>query len=229
MTNIIWIAVGQVAPRRLFVLLSGIALVLAALSVYGNYLAYVPSHGIFTGNAFHHVFTLDGERRVPTLFSCVLILINAALLTLIACVAIAKQHRYGAHWLILAAVFFYLALDEGSKIHEEALDFLIPILGIEFLHFWVIPASLIMLCFAALYWPFLRALPAATRTLFMASALVYLGGALGMEALGGIYAELHGKDNFPYLLLANLEEFAEMMGMILFGYTLLRHLQGMRA
>jgi hypothetical protein len=223
MTTMLFLA-GQVAPRRLFVLLSCIALSLTALSVYGCYTAHVPSGGAFHENALYHLFNLDGERPVPTLFSCMLILINAVLLALIASVVIARRQRFALFWLTLAAIFVYLAIDEGSKIHEEALDFLIPLLGIHFLHFWVIPASVIMLGFVALYWPFVRALPPATRTLFIVSGIVYLSGALGLEAIGGVYAEAHGKANFPYLLLANVEETAEMMGMILFSYALLRHL-----
>lgn len=215
---------GQVAPRRLFLILCGIALCLTGFSVYGCYGAYVPSGGVFHNNALYEIFNLDGERRIPTLFSCTLILINAALLALIASIVIARRQRFALYWLALSAIFVYLAVDEGSKIHEEALDFLIPILGIHFLHFWVIPASVIMLGFAVLFWPFVRALPPTMRALFILSGIVYLGGALGMEAIGGIYAEAHGKANFSYLMLANVEEFAEMVGMILFGYSLLKHL-----
>jgi hypothetical protein len=138
--------------------------------------------------------------------------------------ATARRH-FALHWLLLAAIFGYLAIDEGTKIHEEALDFLIPVLGIHFLHFWVIPASVIMLGFVAAYWRFLWALPPSTARLFILAGSIYVGGAIGMETLGGLYAEAHGKANFKYLLLADTEEILEMMGMIVFTYTLLGHLQ----
>ncbi len=74
---------------------------------------------------------------------------------------------------------------------------------------------------AAAYLKFLFALPGATRRWLVLAVLIYLGGALGMEALGGTYSGLHGIKNLPYNVYVTIEEFMEMSGLILVFYTLL--------
>jgi len=127
---------------------------------------------------------------------------------------------YIKSWCFLSLVFVYLSVDEGTKIHVESLDFISPLIGIEFLHFWVIPASFIMLVFVLSYGRFLLYLAPEFRALFIASGAIYVGGAIGIETIGGLYAENHGKGNLIYQLIADIEEICEMMGIVLFIYTL---------
>ena len=56
-------------------------------------------------------------------------------------------------------------------------------------------------------------------------AVVYVGGALGVEMIGGAYVEEHGIWNFNTILLVNLEEVMEMYGASLFIYFLLESLK----
>jgi hypothetical protein len=210
-----------VRPGFLVAFLGSTAVALAALSLIGQYEYFmaIPAEDGF----LYRIFGLDGERPTPTTFSALLLLGNAMLLLGIA---IGEARRDGHHprlWFLLSLVFVYLAIDEAVRIHETALDFLIPVLGIEFLHFWVIPASAIMLVLLGVYWRFLCDLPPGTRRLVLLSAAIYLGGALGMETVGGLYAERFGKDNFEYQLMVDVEELAEMLGMVVFAGALLAY------
>ena len=67
-------------------------------------------------------------------------------------------------------------------------------------------------------------LPVATRLGFIVSGPLFIGGALGFELVGGRYAELHGRDNLTYNMIATMEESLEMAGVIGFIYALLKYL-----
>jgi predicted permease len=91
-----------------------------------------------------------------------------------------------------------------------------------FLHsLWVIPGTIFVLIFAQRYWKFTLHLPKRSRYHFTLAAMLYIGGALGMEMVGSYYAELEGQQHLTYALLTSLEEAMEMMGTVAFIYGLL--------
>jgi hypothetical protein len=90
---------------------------------------------------------------------------------------------------------------------------------------WVIPALALVAFLAVVYGPLFLRLPADLRWNFIAAAVVFLAGTLGMEMLGGAYVQRHGPDHFAYALLANTEEFLELLGQILFIKALLALLE----
>ena len=61
--------------------------------------------------------------------------------------------------------------------------------------------------------------------LIFLSALLFLGGALGFELLGGRQAEMHGMDNWLYTFYATVEESLEMSGLILLIFALMSYIQ----
>lgn len=207
-----------IKPHSILIMLMCIIGSLATLSLIGQYLRFGIEHG--GKNLLDYYFNLDGERPIPTLFSSLLIFLNAILLALIFAYSDISKDRYKYYWLVLAGIFLYLAIDEEIGIHEVAFDFLIPVTGIDFMHFWIIPASLLMLALAASYWNFVFSLSNPFKILVIVSGLVYIGGAMGVEGLGGLYAQQHGKANLPYMMLSDIEETCEMMGMSIFLYTL---------
>ena len=69
-------------------------------------------------------------------------------------------------------------------------------------------------------------LPAKTRFTFLAAAIIYLGGAIGFELIGGRYAELHGSHNLSYNMISTVEESLEMAGVIIFIRALLQYIAG---
>ena len=53
---------------------------------------------------------------------------------------------------------------------------------------------------------------------------IYIGGAIGMEMLGGYFVEVYGQKSFVYFLISTIEEFLEMFGIAVFIYALLSYI-----
>lgn len=81
-----------------------------------------------------------------------------------------------------------------------------------------------ILILALFFLGFLLRLPSCTRRFFLGAGAIYLGGAIGVEMIGGYYAEVYGFDSLEYQLIAHAEESLEMAGIIVFIYALLRYL-----
>ena len=71
---------------------------------------------------------------------------------------------------------------------------------------------------------FLLSLPRKTATIFVASGLTFISGAIGLEMLGGMLAESQGIENLAYLSTSFFEELLEMLGIIGFIYGLLQYI-----
>lgn len=94
------------------------------------------------------------------------------------------------------------------------------------LHFgWVIPGAVVVALIGLFYLPFLLALPSRSRLMFFGAGLLYVGGALGMEVVGGKLLTLYGEESFPYQLAYCIEEIMEILGATLFAASLLGHLK----
>lgn len=169
-------------------------------------------------------FNLDREMNFPTWYSALMLAFCALLLTAISTGKNIQHDCYYRHWKLLSIFFWLLAIDEVLSIHEILiLPDLAKALNLPwFLHsMWVIPGAIAVLIFAQQYWKFTLHLPKRSRYHFTLAAILYIGGALGMEMLGSYYAELEGQQHLTYALLANLEEVMEMMGTVVFIYGLL--------
>lgn len=76
------------------------------------------------------------------------------------------------------------------------------------------------------YGRFLLRLPQSYRRLFLASAGIYISGAIGMEMAGGYYVDNHYHWNPAiWLVLTTIEEGLEMLGTLTFAYALLTYIQ----
>jgi hypothetical protein len=117
----------------------------------------------------------------------------------------------------------YVSLDEAAEIHEH-LGGHLDTSGLLYFD-WVIPAAIILAILAAVYLPFLRALPRATRNRLVVAAAVYLAGALVMELPLGWWTERAGAENLGYAAIDWLEETMEMVGASLALVALVAHRQ----
>jgi hypothetical protein len=90
---------------------------------------------------------------------------------------------------------------------------------------WAAPAGIFSLIGLAAFIPFIRSFPLTLSGLLVLSALIFLGGAVGFEMIGGSVAEVEGIESFRYRILTNLEEGLEMAGILVFIYVLLCHLK----
>ena len=173
------------------------------------------------------MFDLDQENNIPTFYSSSLLLLCSGLIAIIAVFKKRQRDSFARQWVILAIIMLYLSVDEASSIHE-----LLSLVTNRFIdargflyHSWVIPGAAFVAVFSALYWRFVWHLPVRTRCLFLASAFVYLTGALVLELWGGRQNHLHGRNNMTYGMFVMLEEGLEMTGAIMFAYALLDYMR----
>ena len=188
-----------------------------------RYVAYWKyGHGSWKG--LLPLFNVDREGNIPTLYSVLTLLASAVLAGLVAAREKHLGGRFWKHWVGIAAVFGYLAVDEGSGIHELAIPLgaFVSNTGIFFFA-WIIPAAAVLLVLAVIYYRMIFSLPAWFRNLAIASAAIFISGAMGLEMVAAPIFELSGK-NAEYQLITAGEEFLEMSGVALWIYALLRYL-----
>jgi hypothetical protein len=51
-----------------------------------------------------------------------------------------------------------------------------------------------------------------------------VGGALGMELVGGKYVSLYGAQNLGFAMITTVEEVGEMLGIVIFIYALMSYI-----
>jgi hypothetical protein len=215
-TASLWL-VRPAALARVLLTLVG---VLLTLSLLGQYSKYALGHDTLKG--FVPLFYVDLESNVPTWYSSVLLLLAAGLCALLARHHIAARLPYRRHWLVLAALFLLLSLDEIAMLHEYPIDPLREALGTTgpLYYAWVIPGlAAVVVCglaYVRCWWH----LPARTRGLCLLAAAAFVGGAVGVEMLSGMQASRYGEQNLTYALIVHLEEALEMLGVVIFIYAL---------
>lgn len=210
------------SPRRVLQVLLLSVLVLVLASLLGTSLEFFLGHDYARG--FVPMFDLDTEKNVPTYFSAALLLGCGTLL-----LRIGLNHRKagstGLMWAGLAAVFIFLALDEALVIHERLIVPVREALNLPgvFYYAWVVPYGIGLALLAALYLRFLLGLPVRDMLRFLVAGALYVLGALGLELVGGLYADLRGTHDLAYACIVTLEELLEMLGVTLFVHALLRY------
>lgn len=200
-----------------------------ATSIAGDVVTGVTGHD----NALGLIPALDlrVEGNLPTVFSGLLLLACGICAANIAMI----RHRHAGaawhrHWQALAIVFAFLAADEAAGLHEllnAPLREAFTTSGVLFFP-WVVVYSLLLLVFARAYSGFLLALEPWYRNRIAASGATFVSGALGMEMMQGAYYTTHGPDP-TYLTIWLAGECLELVGALLFGYTLLKYLVALRA
>ena len=139
------------------------------------------------------------EANLPTYFSSLILLMNGILLALIGARYKNLKEKYW-HWLGLAAIFVFLSLDEMIQIHEQLrapMEALLNTTGI-FYFAWFIPYILITLIIGVAYFKFMMRLPKRILKFFIIAAVLFISGAVVMEAISGLYSEKHGESTLVY-------------------------------
>ncbi len=161
--------------------------------------------------------SLSYEGNVPTWFSSVL-LFSCAL----AAAAIARRAvAFRRHWWGVAAVAAYASLDEAAELHEH-LGGTFDLGGVLYFD-WIVPAAVILVALALVFWPFVRALAPVTRRRLIVAACIYVGGSVLMELPLGWWTDRAGPDTLGYALIDWVEETMEMIGATLALLALVRH------
>ena len=179
----------------------------------------------------YYLFFVDKERNIPTYFSALLLLTASTLLGVIAFFRKRDRSADSTYWLVLSLGFAYMSADEVLQIHEKLVRPIREVLGLSqstlgiFYFTWVIPGMAIILLLGIYFLRFLINLQKQTRIDFIVAAALYLGGAIGVELLGGFYAESHGQLNYTYCFLATVEETLEMVGVVVFIRAILSYIE----
>ena len=204
-------------------------MVLVVASLGASFLSIVPIEDPFLKEVRESAVRLawvDGEGNIPSWFSACLFLLGSFLLATIA--SAQRQHRdhHVGRWWVLSLIFIYLSLDETAQLHELSIPPLRDAFhATGFLYYaWIIPAAICVVLFILGYLSFLAKLPARTRGLFLLAGALFVGGALGVEAVSGKHAYLHGEQNLTYHLIVTVEELLEMAGLVVFTYALLDYI-----
>lgn len=214
----------NINPKLIFSRLLYIVAFLLIANTVGIILKFYFDHGQVYG--LTRLFNFDQENNIPTLFSSIILLASAMLLMVISVI----HNRLGNSWVPwfgLACIFLFLSFDEAASYHEELIMPVRNLMGASgiFYFAWVVPYIFIVLLLLVAYTRFLINLPRKFMILFVLSGAVYVGGALGLELLGGWYASTEGVGNIQYSIITTFEELFEMLGIVFFIYSLLTYIK----
>lgn len=212
-------------PRALYGV-AAVLIVLSALSV-GVEIGLGTRLGGLVG-----FFDVNDERSIPTWFSSLQLSLAAVLLAAAAAKEKSRGGRDWAAWAALAALFALLSADEIAGIHEMVRRNLSHKAKLS--AYFKYSAVLAGLAFAAplafLQLGFFKRLSPRRRVQFTAAAVIFLGGAVGVEIMAGKVYHLTGSTRAPmYVALYHLEELMEMAGVTLFIGAVLEQLSGLYA
>lgn len=214
-------------PFSIARVLGTIALLLVVASIAGQMAKHLSGQPELYG--FVWFIYLDNENNLPSVYSSMLMLTTALLLAVIALLERANSGSILSPWTFLSLGFFFMAADEVLSFHERLIIPVRNVLGTEhygvFYYAWVIPAIIVTLVVAISFSGFLFRLPVKTRFATFLSAVLFIGGAIGVELIGGWFAELHGDGNLTYSMIVAVEESLEMAGVIIFIWALLSYIQ----
>lgn len=211
-----------ISPNRVTQILLPVILCLTFAGIAGQYYKY------FIGDdptmlKVVNKLDLDGEENcLPTWYQTIALFSCFMLLAAITSAGKAEGDKYARHWKWMALIFLFLSADESVSIHEN-----LDVLGRwfdtrGFLHdIWVIPYLIGIGVVGLAYWKFLKHLPPKISRLFITGGIVFVAGAIGMEVISGYYLDTHQEllidgENFTYKMLNSLEEFLEMLGIVIF-------------
>jgi hypothetical protein len=209
---------GRVVSFRPFIaLLAGCIVLLVFLGLLSREmdLANLEAHGGYADPIlFAQLFDLGSEGNIPTWFS-VILLGMIGMVLLVAGVAGRAAGTGGLRWWFMAFVAFFLSADESAELHERLAD-----LGESMVDertglvtfAWVVPGAILAVTVGALLLWAAWTIPPRVRWGLVAGGVIFLTGALGVEALSGAIAERHGLLDRRYIYAVAVEEGLEMTG-----------------
>jgi hypothetical protein len=170
------------------------------------------------------LFDVNTEATVPTWYSAGLLLAIAAVCAVLAVVARAAHGGGAGRWGMLGLVFVAMSLDETVALHERldaGVTDTIDVGGTGALpHPWVVAGVVLAAAFVVVTARAIVLLPRHRGRWMLLGLGVYVGGALGLEALSGVVLDAAG-NGFEYAAITWAEEGAEMVGALVMLCALL--------
>lgn len=215
----------RLAHRPALALLWTATLVVIGLGVLQEWFVY--TYGTDTLLEDLGQIALDAENCLGAWYSSLLMVAATVLLAAISESPAPDIRPWRNHWRVLAVIFIALSIDETVSFHEVLIDPLRLTFGWSgALHFaWIVPAAILCLVAGIAYLRFVIALPRRLRAQIVLAGALYVGGALGFEAVGGQCYTSAGPDSFCYIAAATVEEVLEIFGLTVFVAALFGHLQ----
>ena len=169
------------------------------------------------------VFNIDQEANIPTWFTAGVAFYLAMMASIIAS-AVKSQGKSAWAWRGIALMSIYISMDELAGFHELAID---PIrdnweISPWLYQSWIIPAMALVVLISIIYSRFVWKLPMYFKFYLLLGGLIYLTGAIGVESIGGFVLTTQGLNDW-YVQLAHIEEFLEMMGLIIILYSMVEY------
>lgn len=165
------------------------------------------------------------DSAAPTWFA-------AAVLALCAALALAIRARTTTDdptgrwpWLALAVLLLVMSIDEVATAHERLNsvgEVVVDRDGV-FFYSWVVVGSFAVLLAAVVFGPFLFRLDSRTRRLFVIAGVIFVSGALVIEAFNGALHASDGEtgdETLRFWLQTGIEELFEMVGVCVLLYAL---------
>ena len=166
---------------------------------------------------------LVSEKNIPSLFSALQLMLSGSLLYLIYDQFKKRNvdRSVRGFWKFLSVIFYILAFDEWFTIHDTLGKLFSDSMGgIGDLFGWTLLYMILMPLFLLVSIRFLLALPKSTALGFIASGIIFLFGAIGLELLNKgefqLFFNLHVSSIGAYLIVF-FEEFFEIIGIFLFN------------
>lgn len=210
----------SIPTQKIVKILLTITIVLGLLGLLRSIFEYVLDFEF--GYELLDVFNLNDEHNIPAWYASVILLLCSLIIYFIYLYKQSLQDKFRKHWLWLGIIFTYLSLDEAISIHENfKLRFLFSKDHILYDDSWVIVGGILVTIFVFSYRRFLQHLPHKFSQLFLLSGFIYVFGSGGMEVVGSFTQEFYGKASMVHAIAIVLEEFLEMLGIVLFIHTLL--------
>lgn len=154
------------------------------------------------------LFDVDEEESIPTWFSSGILFLSAVALFFIAALKQHQRDSQSIYWIVLAAGFTFLSVDEIAGFHET----LNSVTEIS----WAVPGLVVALVVGLSYLRFLSQLPSHTAVRFIMAGAIFVGGAVGVELATEPYLYNDELDTLAYNLWTPVEEGMEMAGVIFF-------------
>jgi len=199
-----------------------IVLLLTVASLMGQYYKFFGGRDRY----LVYLFDLNGEWNIPTIYAAFSLLICSLISGSIGVLRNKVADVFCRDWFVLAGLLFSMAVDELLQMHEQLNGPLRVMLNAKgaFYYAWVIPGIVVVIVLGLCLRRFILSLPRRTKRLMIASGVLYVSGVLGVEMMGAAYISNVGTKTFGYELIATFEEVLEMVGILVFMYSLFSYL-----
>lgn len=218
-------AVFELCARKTSRFMACTILTLIALHVFSALLDY--GFGYERQGGLRWLTSLDMEQNPQTWYQAISVFVCGVLLLGIGALERARAAARSGYWFSVAALFFFLSMDEMGELHERMSGPLRKLFGSEgvLLYAWVLGWGAALVVIAITHFRWLLALPAATRGRFLLAGVLFVTGAIGGELVeSAIFSRHQTFHHLGYEVAVVIEELLEMTGILLFTRALLLHL-----